>query len=95
MARMMPLLRHPAFKLGLAFLVVSLLDIQPNWKPLRDDWQIIRTSSGFTEASYNAINDAYARQPWNAGWAESAGFAALAVGDYVNFSPLFDAFLNG
>jgi tetratricopeptide (TPR) repeat protein len=83
MARMMPLLRHPAFKLGLAFLVALLLDIQPNWKPLRDDWQIIRSSPGFTEESYNAINDAYARQPWNADWAESAGFAALAVGDYA------------
>ncbi|MBI3242379.1 MAG: tetratricopeptide repeat protein [Chloroflexi bacterium] len=80
---MMSLRKHPALKIGLAFLIVLLLNIQPNWKPLQDDWRVLRGSTSFTGDSYRAISDAYARQPWNADWAQSAGFAALAVGDYA------------
>ncbi len=78
---MLTLLRRPPVKVALAVALVLLLRIQPNWTPLLHGLNVARSSSTLTAASYAAIADAYARQPWNAARAESAGLAALGVGD--------------
>ncbi len=84
--RVVSALRHPAFKLGLAFLLILLLQIQPNWLPLLDD--VRKAGAGaelppaLTTEAYHAILDAYARQPWRVDWAAKAGQAALLAGQY-------------
>ncbi|HLF02616.1 MAG TPA: tetratricopeptide repeat protein, partial [Anaerolineales bacterium] len=70
------------FKLGLTFLVVLGLGLQPNWQPLLDDVRIAGASGKLTDESRQAIEDAYTRQPWNSDWAMRAGLAAGAFGDY-------------
>lgn len=78
----MSLLRTPAFKLGVTCIVVLALGIQPDWIPLLADLRRASNSPSLTADAYNALQDAYVRQPWNAQRATSAGLAALAVGDY-------------
>ncbi|MEK7312503.1 MAG: tetratricopeptide repeat protein, partial [Chloroflexota bacterium] len=79
---MISIVRHPALRLGIAFVVIFLLGIQPNWTPLLDDLRIARASSTLNTDSLNAILDAYARQPWQADWARAAALATLGAGDY-------------
>lgn len=77
------ILRQPSIKIVVACAFVLFLQIQPNWTPLLRDLAVARSSTTLTASSYAAIADAYARQPWNASRAESAGLAALGVGDYT------------
>ncbi len=79
---MISIVRHPALRLGIAFVAILLLGIQPNWTPLLDDLRIARASSTLNTDSLNAILDAYARQPWQADRARAAALATLGAGDY-------------
>lgn len=76
------LLRHPALRLSIAFLVILFLGVQPNWLPLLQDIKTASQSTKLTATSLIAIKDAFARQPWDASRANSAGLASLAAGDY-------------
>jgi len=79
---MLLIVRHPALRLGLAFLIILFLGIQPNWLPLLEDIRVAGESTKLTASSLVAIKDAFARQPWDASRANSAGLASLASGDY-------------
>lgn len=80
--RMLFVLRHPALRIAVVLLVVLGLGVQPNWLPLLQDVQTASQSTKLTAASLAAIKDAFARQPWDASRANSAGLAALAAGDF-------------
>jgi tetratricopeptide (TPR) repeat protein len=76
------ILRHPALRLGLAFLLIILLAPQPNWLPLLADIHLASQSPNLTTESVAALTDAYQRQPWNPDLAHTAGLASLAIGDF-------------
>lgn len=69
-------------KFAAPLLLILVLKIQPNWLPLLQDLHTARAASFLTTEGLLAIQDAYARQPWNASRAEAAGLAALAAGEY-------------
>lgn len=84
-------LRRPAIRFAIAFLVILLLGVQPNWTPLLDDLQVARAASGLSTEALDAILDAYARQPWHAERARSAALAVLAAGDYESAKTTINA----
>ena len=79
---MLVALRHPALRFALAFIIILLINPQPNWLPLLEDIHLAGQSTNLTSAGLAALQDAYVRQPWNPARAYTAGLAALAVGDY-------------
>jgi tetratricopeptide (TPR) repeat protein len=74
--------QHPALKIGVVFVLVLLLNIQRMWLPLLQDLTLASQSATLTTEGLNALQDAYAREPWNTDRAITAGLSALAAGDY-------------
>lgn len=65
--------------LAAAALVILILQPQPTWLPLVENYNTLAGSTDMATVA-PALLDDYARQPWSAYRAANAGYAALALG---------------